>query len=98
MQVIDQIINIFKKNKLSISLFMLLVLLLIFCVLKKFIKFGNIEGATTMAEKEASAESSINSNSNSDEDKDSADAAGCGEGGGCEDIDTEPVAPMKKHL
>lgn len=98
MKIIEKISNIFEKNKLSISLFLLLILVFLICILKNSIKFSNIEGATTMAEKEASAEASIKKNSKPDEDGESAEDAGCGEGDGCEDMDTESASPKKKYI
>ena len=98
MKIIQEISNIFEKNKLFISLFLLLILVFLICIVRKYIKFSNIEGATSMAEKQASAEDSINNNSKGDKDEESAEDAGCGEGDGCEDMDTEAASPKKKYI
>ena len=98
MQLIDNVINILEKNKLTVSLIFLFILVLLICILFKLVKFSNIEGATSMQEKEASATDSINNNSNSDEDEKLAEDAGCGKNDGCEDMETEAPEPRKKYI
>ena len=98
MKIVEEISNFFEKNKLMISLFLFLMLVLLICILKKFINFSNIEGATSMAEKQASAEGSINNNSKGDKDSESAEDAGCGEGDGCDEMDTEAAPSKKKYI